>query len=366
MLRVAEHIECLKPYEPGWMAQGGADKMCHPGPEIYLASNENPLGCSEHALEAIKSYPSVHRYPHSGIDIRHKLADFLSLTVRNIAVGNGSDGLIGNVLRTFARDGDDVLTSALTFPTFSIQAKAQGLEVRTVPYKDWSIDLGAIADAIIPTTKVIYLPNPNNPTGTMFTDHDFQAFQKRVPRTSAILLDQAYYEYAIEDPTYGRLPYLEYENVIVLRTFSKAYGLAGLRLGFSLASQQITDQLLKTQLAFETNCLAEVAAIAALDDQDFIGASVNMNRRTRAESFTNLCDLGYTVVPSRANFLMLVMPSPAKARLMRDELLKRGIVVRLLCSFGLPHCVRVTIGTDEQMSVFLREMDLLRTEILKN
>jgi histidinol-phosphate aminotransferase len=136
------------------------------------------------------------------------------------------------------------------------------------------------------------LPNPNNPTGTAFTDQDFQAFHKQVPRTSAILLDQAYYEYAIEDPAYGRLPYLEYENLIVLRTVSKAYGLAGLRLGYSLASQQITDQLLKTQLAFETNCVAEVAAIAALDDQDFIGASVNMNRRTRAESFTTLCDLG--------------------------------------------------------------------------
>lgn len=360
MLRVPEHIEFLEPYQPGWVARSNADEPRSGDGEIYLASNENPLGCSPSAIAEIRSCQVINRYPASGLLIRKKLAEFLDLSLRNITVGNGSDSIIGTLLRTFAANGDEVLTIASTFPSFAIQAKVQGLAVRTVPYRDWSIDLAAIANAISPATKIVYLPNPNNPTGSMFTDDEFRAFHNRLPNNVLVVLDQAYYEYAVEEPGYPDLPYLEYQNVITLRTFSKAYGLAGLRLGYGISVPRVTEQLLRTQLPFETNCVAEAAAVAALDDQEFVRMVVSTNQVNRALTLGRLREMGYTALPSAANFIMLVMATPSEAGLMVTELQGRNIVVRPLTSFGLPHCIRVTIGTQRQMDLFLREMDALR------
>lgn len=360
MLRVPESVEHLQPYEPGWLAESNADEMRLNRPAIYLASNENAVGCSPLALQAIRCQQTVHRYPHGGQSTRCKLAEVLSLNVRNIVVGNGSDSIIGTAVRTFAQSGDEVLTSESTFPSFGIQARAHGISVQTVPYRNWSIDLEALAAAVRPATKILYLPNPNNPTGTMFTDDEFRAFHRRVPGSTLVILDQAYFEYAVEEHGYLRSPYLDCENVLTLRTFSKAYGLAGLRLGYGLAPQQIIGQLLKTQLPFDSNCVAEVAAMAALDDEDFISATVTANRRNRALTISRLRQLGYEVVPSAANFVMVVLDSADQGKFLADELRKRGILVRWLRSFGLPQCIRITIGTAEEMDVCLREMTALR------
>jgi len=363
MLRISASIARLQPYEPGWPA-GNSDETAGLGrASIYLASNENALGCSPAAMRAIESHQAVNRYPRSGLQIRHKLAEVLSLSVRNVVVGNGSDSIIGNVIRTFAEKEDEVLTSDSTYPSFSVQAKVHGMLVRTVPYKNWFIDLGAIAGAIRPATKIIYLPNPNNPSGTMFTNDEFREFHAQVPDSVLVILDQAYYEYALEQPGYPRLPYLDYENVITLRTFSKAYGLAGLRLGYGIACQAIIDQLLKTQLPFETNSLAEAAAVAALDDQEFIGTTVSTNRRNRAVTVQELQEIGFTVIPSATNFVMVVFASAAESNLIATELLKRGIVVRLLSSFGLPQCIRITIGTKEEMKTCMRKMAVLHSTL---
>jgi histidinol-phosphate aminotransferase len=361
MLRVPQFVERLEPYEPGWMA----DKTVVDGiglgrPNLYLASNENAAGCSPAALQAIRCQQVLHRYPHSGRSIRHKLAEVLSLSARNIVVGNGSDSIIGTAIRTFGQRGDQVLTSESTFPSFGIQARALGISVRTVPYKSWCFDLDALAAALTPATKIVYLPNPNNPTGTMFTDEEFRTFHKRVSDSTLVILDQAYFEYAVEDAGYPRSPYLDCENVLTLRTFSKAYGLAGLRLGYGLAPQRLIDQLRKIQLPFDSNCLAEAAAVAALDDQDFISTTVSANRRNRALAMNKLRQLEYTVVPSTANFVMVVLSSAAEGSFLTSELGKRGIVVRWLRSFGLPQCIRITIGSSEEMDACLREMAALR------
>jgi histidinol-phosphate aminotransferase len=359
MLRVPAHIELLEPYVPGWMGDKTVEGSSG-GASIYLASNENPLGCSPAALQAMRSFESAHRYPRGGVAIRHKLADHLSLNIRHVIVGNGSDSLIGNIVRTFAASGDEVVTSASTFPSFSVQAKAHGISVRTIPYKNWVIDLPAIAAVLRPSTKIVYLPNPNNPTGTMFSDAEFRAFHAQVPASTLVILDQAYYEYAVGHPEYPALPYLEFENVITLRTFSKAHGLAGLRLGYGLASAGVIAQLHKTQLTFDTNSVAQAAGIAALDDHDFLRESVESNQRNRALMLRELRSFRYEVVPSEANFVMLVMSSAREAEFLGAELLKREIAVRVLRSFGLPRCIRITVGTDEETQTVLREMKELR------
>ena len=364
MLSVAEHIECLEAYEPGWRAVRRSGKSRYAHEEIYLASNENSWGCSPKVFEAIASCSSLNRYPQGGHAIREKLAETLEVDLVNVAVGNGSDSIIGGVVRTFAASGEEVLTSESTFPSFSLQARAHGVRVRTVPYRNWLIDLPALAAALRPQTKIVYLPNPNNPTGTMFTDSEFRSFHRLVPPSTLVILDQAYYEYARAHPDYGQLPYVEYENVITLRTFSKAYGLAGLRLGYGLASPSIIGQLLKTQLSFETNCLAEVAALAALQDHAFLLSTVNSNRCNRSRVLEKVRELGFTVVSSMANFVMIVHETGDEAGLVVSELANRGIMVRPLRSFGLPCCIRMTIGTDQEMEICLREMvavhDVLR------
>lgn len=354
-LRVPQHVECLEPYIPGWMSDKAADAATA-GARIYLASNENPLGCSQAALEALRSYAPVHRYPRGTAAIRYRLANALSVNVRNVIVGNGSDSLIGNIVRTFAIAGDEAVTSASTFPSFSVQAKAHGFSVRTVPYRNWAIDLDAIAAALTPSTKIVYLPNPNNPTGSVFTDAQFREFHSRVPASTLVILDQAYYEYAMENPDYTREPYLKFENVIALRTFSKAYGLAGLRIGYGIADEALIAPILKTQLTFECNSLAQSAAAAALDDHEFVETTLRSNRRNREWMVHELSRLGYKVPPSAANFVMLAMASRAQAERIAAELLRRDIAVRPLHSFGLPHCIRVTVGTDEETKEFLLEM----------
>jgi histidinol-phosphate aminotransferase len=360
MLSVPAYLEGLEAYEPGGRGRNGNGVSRSAKEEIYLASNENSWGCSSKVFEAIASCSDVNRYPQGGQAVREKLAETLGLGPGSVVVGNGSDSIIGRVVRTFAASGDEVLTSASTFPSFSLQARAHGLRVRTVPYRSWSIDLPAVAAALRPQTKIVYLPNPNNPTGTMFTDSEFQSFHSVVPASTLVILDQAYYEYASEHPEYGHLPYAGYENVITLRTFSKAYGLAGLRLGYGLANARIIEQLLKTQLLFETNCVAEVAALAALQDHAFLTSTVNSNRRNRARVLEKLRTLGFIAVSSVANFVMIVLTNAEEADLLVWELRNRGILVRPLRSFGLPSCVRMTIGTDKEMETCLREMVAVR------
>ena len=323
---------------------------------MSLASNENPRGCSPLALAAVRAVQSFNRYPDGGQSIRSRLAETHGVTFENVIVGNGSDSIMGNILRTFVWGDDEILATEATFAGFRVLAAARGGPYRTVSYRNWSIDLDAMAACISDRTKIIYLPNPNNPTGTMFAKSEFDAFYRQVPKDVLIVLDEAYYEYAVERPDYPQSVDCGADNIIVLRTFSKAYGLAGLRIGYGFASSSVIRLLLKTKLPFEPSVMAEAAALAALEDREFLRETVELNARSRAVLAESLRVLGYFVVAPTANFVMVVFEKPTHAETIIDGLLRSGIRVRPLRSFGLPNCIRIATGTAEEMTLCINVM----------
>jgi histidinol-phosphate aminotransferase len=254
---------------------------------------------------------------------------------------------MSNIIRTFLCDEDEVLTTEAAFIGFQVLAKSRGVAYRTVPYRDWHYDLAGLAAAINERTKIVYLANPNNPTGTIFSKHEFDKFYRHVPERVLIILDEAYFEYAQDNPRYPDSMHYRYDNVVTLRTFSKVYGLAGVRIGYGFAHAALIGNLLKVKLPFEPSALAQAAGIAALADKEFLHRSLELNARGLKFLTSGFREMGLTAVPSEANFVMLVLPGPEPAAQFARELLRQGIIVRPLASFGLPQCIRVSTGTDE-------------------
>jgi histidinol-phosphate aminotransferase len=350
---VPPYIDELSPYEAGRRAEDVQRAYGLPT-VIKLASNENPSGSSPMALQALRdSLHNLHLYPNSGLDLRQVLAEKFETKIENVVVGSGSDAIMSNIIRTFLCDEDEVLTTEAAFIGFQILAKSRGVKYRTVPYKDWRYDLPALAAAVNEHTKIIYLSNPNNPTGTIFTRQEFDAFYQHVPERVLIILDEAYCEYARDDPRYPDSMHYRYDNVITLRTFSKVYGLAGVRVGYGFAHDVLIRNLLKVKLPFEPSTLAQAAAIGALADKEFLHSSLGLNARTLRRLTMGLKSLGFEVVPSHANFVMLALDSEQQADELVEGLLRQGTVIRPLRAFGLPHCVRISTGTDEQMDACL-------------
>ena len=344
---VPPYIDALRPYEAGRSPEEvarsyGLDRV------VKLASNENPLGPSPLAVEAMRRHmDKLHFYPNGGLDLRRVLAEKYELKVENVVVGSGSDAIIANIIRTFLCDDDEVLTTEAAFIGFQVVAKSRGVAYKTVPYRDWRYDLPALAAAITSRTKIIYLANPNNPTGTLFTRQEFDAFYKHVPERVLIILDEAYFEYARDHPPYPDSMHYRYDNVITLRTFSKIYGLAGVRIGYGFAHEELIRNVQKVKLPFEPSTLAQAAGIAALSDTEFLHRSLELNARGMRLLPPAFRDMGLTVIPSAANFVMLELQSEAQAMALVEAMLRQGVVIRPLKAFGLPHCVRVSMGTDE-------------------
>ena len=360
MRLVPPYIESLEPYKPGkpiaeLQKELGLTRV------IKLASNENPLGPSPRAIEAMKShFDELHRYPNGGLDLREVLAERYRLRIGNVVVGSGSEGIMSNIIRAFLCDDDEVLTSEGTFVGFYVLARSRGTRLITVPLREYHFDLEAIADRINEHTKIIYLVNPNNPTGTIFTKVQFDAFMQRVPEHVLIILDEAYFEYARDNPDYPDSMHYRYDNVITLRTFSKAYGLAGIRIGYGFAHDLFIGNLLKVKLPFEPSTLAQAAGIAALTDEEFLRESLEMNSRGRAFLPSALRDLEFSVIPSEANFVLVPLEHEQAVDTIYQSLLRLGIIVRPLRAFGLPHCVRITIGTEEQNRLLIDALTALR------
>src|SRR6202521_2828216 len=247
---VPPYIESLRPYQAGRSIE---EVQRQYGLTLVskLASNENPLGPSAMALEAMaRSLNQLHRYPNGGLDLRRVLAEQFELKIENVIAGSGSEGIMSNIIRTFLGDEDEVLTTEAAFIGFQVLARSRGVKYRTVPYRDWHYDLPALAERINPHTKIIYLANPNNPTGTIFTKHQFDEFYRHVPERVLIILDEAYFEYAKDNPRYPDSMHYRYDNVITLRTFSKIYGLAGVRIGYGFAHEELIRNCLKVKLPF--------------------------------------------------------------------------------------------------------------------
>jgi histidinol-phosphate aminotransferase len=353
---VPPYIESLHAYEPGLGAEEvkrryGLERV------VKLASNENPLGPSPLALEALRAAASrSNLYPNGGLDLRRVLAEQFDLQLDNVIAGSGSEGIMSNIIRTFLCDDDEVLTTESAFIGFQVLARSRGVTYRTVPYRNWHYDLEALAAAVNENTKIIYLANPNNPTGTIFTRQEFDRFYRHVPERVLIILDEAYFEYAQDNPRYPDSMHYRYDNVITLRTFSKVHGLAGVRIGYGFAHQELIANLLKVKLPFEPSTPAQAAGIAALQDREFLHRSLELNARGLRYVAEALAQHGFEVVPSCANFVMVVLPSAEAAARLCGSLLRRGVIVRPLAAFGLPQCVRISTGTDEENRLCVEAM----------
>ena len=285
------------------------------------------------------------------------------MKVENVIAGSGSEGIMSNIIRAFLCDEDEVLTTDAAFIGFQVLAKSRGVKYRTVPYKDWHYDLAALASQINQHTKIIYLANPNNPTGTIFTRHEFDEFYRHVPERVLIILDEAYFEYAKDNPRYPDSMHYRYDNVITLRTFSKIYGLAGVRIGYGFAHEELIANLLKVKLPFEPSTLAQAAGIAALADKEFLHHSLELNARGLRLLADSLREIGLAVVPSEANFVMVEFPDGTQPARVVEDLCRQGVIVRPLKAFGLPQCIRISTGTDEDNERCLSAMQRAVTAV---
>ena len=345
---VPPYIESLEPYKAG-KPIAELQKELGISRVIKLASNENPLGPSPLALERMRLYTAeLHRYPNGGLDLREILASRFRLKLGNVIAGSGSEGIMSNIIRAFLCDDDEVLTSEGTFVGFYVLARSRGTRLVMVPLRDYRFDLEAIASHINEHTKIIYLANPNNPTGTIFTKAEFDAFMRKVPPHVLIILDEAYFEYAQQESDYPDSMAYRFDNVITLRTFSKAYGIAGVRIGYGFAHDMLITNLLKVKLPFEPSTLAQEAGIGALSDEPFLKRTLETNEIGKRTLIPALRALGLTVVPTEANFVCVVLNAESAVESLYNGLLTHGVIIRPLRAFGLPHCVRITIGTEEQ------------------
>lgn len=356
---VPSYVDALKPFSAGASIEQVASKYGL-SRVVSLALNENPLGPSPRAVERMRGiFSSLHLYP-AGLDLRDVLAERFGYRQEEVTTGNGSEGILANIVRTFLAEGDVALTSEGTFLSFRTLVLGRGAICCTIPLRaDYSLDLGAIAKAVDSRTKLIYLANPNNPTGTIFTRAEWERFYSQVPSTVLILMDEAYFEYAQANPDYPDSLAYRHSNVITLRTFSKAYGLAGARCGYAFGASQWIEQIHKVKLPFEPSAFANAAGIGALEDAEYLAQSLESNARGRLALAQGFRALGLRVIDSEANFVMTVLQSPEEAVQLTQGLMERGVLVRHLIHFGLPHCVRITVGTGEQNEFLLEKLRTL-------
>jgi len=355
---VPRHIQSLEPYKAGKSIEElrrelGLEKI------VKLASNENPLGASPQALRAIQeALPDVNRYPSPDFyDLRLALARRYDVKIENVFAAHGSEGIIAVIMGTFPLDDEEALTSANSFISFRIQAQSRGIKISEAPLKDYRLDLTAIADRIHEKTKVIYLANPNNPTGTIFTVSEFREFMKRVPERVLVILDEAYFEFAHHDPVFPDSMQYRLDNVITLRTFSKAYGLAGIRIGYGFAAEPLIGNLMKVKLTFEPSHLAQAAGVAAMNDREFLEKTLRLNRLGLHFYYELFDRLGIHYLKSHANFVTIILDSEGTVTKLYDRLLRRGVIVRPLRAFGLPNCIRVSTGLEAENEHFAKALE---------
>jgi histidinol-phosphate aminotransferase len=349
---VPDYIREITPYIPGRPLEEVERELNVEG--VKLASNENPLGPSPLAIEAArKALGDSNRYPDgSGFYLRQALARKHDIPMDQIILGGGSTEIIDLVARLLLHPGDAGVTSVGSFPLYYIAVRATGARLIETPLRDYGFDLDAIARSLSQETKLVFLANPNNPTGTMFTADEFDAFLARVPDHVFVVLDEAYCDY-IERADYSRSIEIVKRsgNLMVLRTFSKVYGLAGLRIGYGLGPAGLLDELNKIRGPFNTSGVAQAAALAALDDREHVHRSITANNAGSAQLASGLTVLGVQCVPSVANFILAEFGYDTEP--LTEELAKRGVIVRPMRWMGFPQAIRVSVGTRAENEKFL-------------
>lgn len=327
---------------------------------IKLASNENPLGPSPKALEAIKrQLTGINRYPDSNYyQLRKKVAAKLNIGIESIVFGNGSDELIDCVIKSFSEPGQEVLSAESTFLEYEIIAKVNNRKFNAISLKRLRYDLDSFAKAITKKTRLIFIANPNNPTGTYVTKNEVEKFLKRIPSSVVTIFDEAYNEFVDTGSFPDTLKYLKKYNVITLRTFSKIYGLAGLRIGFAVTRPEFAKAMNTARQPFNVNSLAAAAAVAAIDDQEFVKKTQELIWREKEFLYKKFIELGVKFIPSAANFILIQVNSGSEVLFAR--MLKLGIIVRGMSAYGLKSYIRLTIGTHDENLAFLEGLKTIK------
>jgi len=351
------YIRAIAPYQPGKPISELAREMGFDERKIIkLASNENPLGVSPKAKAAIKrALKEVGRYPDgNAFDLKAALSRRYGVPPECIVVGNGSNDLLELVAGAFLAPGRAAVYSQHAFAVYPLATEARGAKGIVVPAKSCAHDLAAMLAAITPETRVVFIANPNNPTGTFLRGTELEEFLSLAPRDVAVVIDEAYTEYLPPECRYDSVAWLKtYPNLVLTRTFSKVYGLAGLRVGFALMHPSVADLLNRVRQPFNVNSLALAAAVAALDDKKFVAKSTRMNRAGLVRLERNFRSLGLEYIPSCANFLSFRVP---QAGAVYQRLLRQGVIVRPVAGYGMPDHLRVTVGTPKENERFLKAL----------
>lgn len=353
---VPSFIESLHPYIPGKPIEETEREYGVTG-IAKLASNENPLGPSPKAMEAMaKALQGMHLYPDaSAFYLRTKLAPFLGVATDELMFGNGSNELIELLIRTFVHGEDEILLSAGSFPIYKLAAQAVGRRFVEAPMRDRHYDLDAMAALAGPKTRLVFIANPDNPTGTYLGEEALVRFMERLGERALVVLDEAYFEYVVaEDYPNAMALRKRFPNLIVLRTFSKAYGLAGVRVGYGIARKEIVEYVNRTRAPFNLSAIAQVAAMAALDDQEHVQRCAELNRRALALLGKELPAMGLTVSPSQSNFYLVDFQRPIGP--VFEGLLRQGVIVRPMGPNGFPTSARINTGTDAENEKLLNAL----------
>lgn len=350
---VPEWVRTLTPYQPGKPLEE-LEREYGVHDSIKIASNENPLGPSPKAVAAITAaLPDLHRYPDGDcFYLKRRLSEKLGIDRSRLILGNGSNELIEMLVRVFLRVGEAIVAGEHAFAIYHLVAQAAGGRTIAVPHKGFQFDLPAMAKAITPDTRIVFLDNPNNPTGTIYTRNEWEAFLKAVPDNVLIVVDEAYFEF-VDDPVYPNS--LEYHDgkrlLVTLRTYSKICGLAGVRVGYGVSSPEIIDALNRIRQPFNVNSLAQVGALAAIDDEEHIRRTQENNRQGLAYLRRELDRLGVEYAPSWANFLLVKVGAGAY-----QKLLPEGVIIRPMEGYGFPGYARVSVGTPAENERFIAAM----------
>lgn len=347
-------VQSLRPYQPGKPIDELAREFnLDPASIVKLASNENPIGPSPKALQAIeKELADLTRYPDgNGFELKQTLSTKLGIKMEQITLGNGSSDILEFIVKCFVQAGEDVVFSQHAFAIYGLVSKMVGANCIQVPAKNWGHDLSAMAEAITSKTKIVFVTNPNNPTGTWSTKAQLEAFLEQVPDNVIVLLDEAYFEYVDEAEYPSGIDYLDqYPNLVITRTFSKAYGLASLRVGYGVSSVQIADLMNRVRPPFNVDSFALAAAVATLNDAAYVKQSKDVNDAGMKQLEAGFEALGLRWIPSVGNFISFEVQ---QANLVFDELLKNGVIVRPVANYEMPNHLRVSIGTEKENRRFL-------------
>jgi histidinol-phosphate aminotransferase len=354
---IQPHLAQLTPYQAGKPLEE-LERELGLTDAIKLASNENPLGPSPKALAAIReNLGSLHRYPDShAYYLKEDLSRHLGILPQQLILGNGSDEVLDLLVRALVPPGGEVLSTTHTFLMYGLLTQAVGGVFRPVPLKQMRVDLTAVARAVTPQTRLILLNNPNNPTGTAFGREEFEAFLAALPLTVTLVVDEAYIDFADDPEVPASLDYLAEDRPLVgLRTFSKAYGLAGLRIGYGFGPSELMDYLNRLRMPFNVNRLAQVAARAALTDGDFLARTREVVLAGKEEICRELTRLGLEFVSTQTNFVLIRVPRPG-VEVYRD-LLRMGVIIRAMDAYGFPDYIRVNMGLPEENRRFLQALE---------